>query len=510
MTLPDLRALLASGGDDRLALDVGSGLNLYGYDAAPRPRDIAMGSSTASAISAHAFDAVQSYHERLTADIRARGAAAVYAAEIDIIRDRIRSALGWHGPAPAVDILTAPSGTDIHLLAASLLAPEDRPLVTITLAGSETGSAIGTACSGRHFASHSPGGTEVARGDPLDRAYANITLAVRDAAGSLRDESEIEAQLDTEIAAAIAAGRDCLLVVADVSKTGLIAPGLETVFRLRTRHGARLHVLIDACQLRISPAVLRAYLDLGLSVAITGSKFLGGPIFSGALLIPKPVAVPLRARRLPDAMADYLSSADFPVGWAARSDLPQRANIGVLLRWHAALLEWERLLAVPASTVARVTRTFAHAVDYRLRRDPAFEVIATRPLDRRFLQLAPQALQAHDTLPTVFPFLLSRRNAAGRRIGLLNADETRAVYERLARGAGATQVVRLGQPVSLGVRHGVKVSALRLCLSARQIVAAASGVASLEALLAEAMTALNITALNAIDVTAASTARAAA
>ncbi len=510
MSHADLCELLASGGDDRLSLDVRSGLNIYGYDAVPRPLDIAMGSSTAFANSAQAFEAVQRYHARLAEAIRAKGAAAGDRVEIEHVRGRIRAALGWRGQVPEVDILTSPSGTDVHLLAASLVAPEGRSLLTITLEGSETGSAVGTACAGRHFMRRLPSGVEVSQDAVLGRAHANLTLAVRDAAGGLRDEAEIEQQLETEIARALAQGSDCLLVVADVSKTGLIAPGLETVFRLRARHGARLNVMIDGCQLRISPATVRAYLAHGFPVAITGSKFLGGPLFSGALLIPRATAGRFRTRALPGAIGDYFSSADFPEGWTMREILPDRANIGVLLRWHAALLEWEQLLAIPPDEVERVTRAFVLAVEHRLRRDPAFELIATRALDRRPLRLAPEDLQAYDTLPTVFPFLLAKRDSAGRRIGLLDSSEAREVYRRLAGGGGTARAVRLGQPVSLGTRLGTKVSALRLCLSARQIVEAATGRAGLEALLADALLALNSVALSAIDIATSPAARAAA
>ena len=64
---------LVSGGDERLDCDVVSGLNMYGYGPAPRPSDLAFGSSTASTISAAAFAEVESYYvtsnPRLSAEI---------------------------------------------------------------------------------------------------------------------------------------------------------------------------------------------------------------------------------------------------------------------------------------------------------------------------------------------------------------------------------------------------------------------------------------------------------
>ncbi|MGL1636527.1 hypothetical protein ACSTI0_00550, partial [Vibrio parahaemolyticus] len=74
--------------------------------------------------------------------------------------------------------------------------------------------------------------------------------------------------------------------------------------------------------------------------------------------------------------------AELPSGWRARQALPDRANFGLLLRWHAALHEWQALLAIPSSEIERTVRTFGKAVEDRLRHDGAFIPLATRSLDR--------------------------------------------------------------------------------------------------------------------------------
>jgi hypothetical protein len=94
---------------------------------------------------------------------------------------------------------------------------------------------------------------------------------------------------------ALAQGRRVLLVLADVSKTGLIAPSLACVTALQRRWPDALDILVDACQFRLAPATLRAYLIHNFMIALTGSKFLTGPTFSGALLIP---AAPARLAAL--------------------------------------------------------------------------------------------------------------------------------------------------------------------------------------------------------------------
>ncbi|WP_206244021.1 hypothetical protein [Novosphingobium terrae] len=487
MSRLDPDALLASGGDERLALDPASGLNIYGYGVVPRPGDLAMGSSTASTISAQAREALAASHAPLMEQVRRDGEEVTYRTEVTRLSGRLHALLGVDGAN--ADVLFSPSGTDLHLLATTLLAGATRSLLTITLEGSETGSGVVTAAGGRHFMSQAPDGSRVAKGMPLEEVHQSLSLPVRDDTGALIPSIEIERQLDLTIGAAIRAGRDCLLVTADVTKTGLIAPDLDTVFRLKARYGDRLWIMVDACQLRISPATIRAYLARGMMVAITGSKFMGGPIFSGALLCPPPVARPLSAAMVPAALGAYFGQDDVPEGWAMRRHLPRRANLGLLLRWQAALFEWEQLQALGGDDVAQTIQSFATAVTRRLTGDAAFEPIATRPLDRGALQVS----QPHkiDTTPTIFPFLLARLDGAGRRAGWLDRDETRLVYDHLASGKVASRSIRLGQPVACGARGGVPVSALRLCLSARLIVDCCGKADGMERLAEDAMLALD-------------------
>ena len=99
-----------------------------------------------------------------------------------------------------------------------------------------------------------------------------VSLAARAPDGRLRPAGDVEAELNALARAAVGAGRKILLTVADLSKTGLISPGLDAVLALRQRYSESVEVLIDACQFRLSPQTLQAYLGLGFLVAVTGSK----------------------------------------------------------------------------------------------------------------------------------------------------------------------------------------------------------------------------------------------
>ena len=485
---------LVSGGDERLDCDIVTGLNMYGYGPAPRPSDLAFGSSTASTISAAAFAEVESYYADLVREMENGSAATIYEREIGRVRQDLLRLLGLNQVAgqPHVDVILATSGTDIHLFAASLLAREDdRALMTITLMGSETGSGVMTASAGRHFMARVSSDRAVAKGEELrpGDATRNATIAVRTKDGSLRADSEVEEELRGLIELGRAAGLRCLLVVTDVSKTSLLAPSLESVLRLKARFGDVLDIMIDGCQFRLSAATIRAYLAHGFMVALTGSKFLAGPIFSGALLCPPQMSERFKHRPLPAALADYCGRAEWPQGWAAREILPERANFGLLLRWKAALFELQSFIVLPEEQLTVVLSAFAEAVTARLANDPAFALLDSRAIDRRCLWSVP-SVRRWDEIPSIFSFYLRDAGNAG----VLNAVETAAVYKELVIEEDGFAAVRIGQPVGCAVFGEMPASALRICLSAPLVVQAAKSADALADVIDQAMLALDRTA----------------
>ena len=116
--------------------------------------------------------------------------------------------------------------------------------------------------------------------------YAPAGGRLRYADGSVHDAAAVDAEFAAHAQRIVHGGGHCLLVLTDVSTTGLLAPSPACALRLRATFGYRLHVLVDACQFRIAPATLCGNLMHGFMVAITGSKFVTGPAFCDALLLP--------------------------------------------------------------------------------------------------------------------------------------------------------------------------------------------------------------------------------
>jgi hypothetical protein len=138
------------------------------------------------------------------------------------------------------------------------------------------------------------------------------TLAIRDGeSGAPIDPAVLTETISVRIEQARKKGLDVVLHVLEGSKTGLVAPGIDGVRTLLARFPDGLKVIADFCQMRPFGDA-RPYLDLGAAVVATGSKFMGGPAFSGAVILP--------------------------VGWPVQA-VSEALTPGTVLRWEAALAE---------------------------------------------------------------------------------------------------------------------------------------------------------------------------
>lgn len=460
--IPATVDLLVDGGDSRLALDPGRHTNKYGCGPRPDPALMAFGSSTASVISERGFAAADRLRRRLVKAAVAEPTHVTYTRELGRLRRDLLRLCGLSGHS-GVEAVFAASGTDLHLIAAQLVAGGRERVCTIAVEATETGSGVPMALAGRHFSASTALGrsvtddTAVTGAEPVEV----VPVAGRTAHGALRPAADVAADAIRQAMTASNRGRRVLLILADVSKTGILSPGLDGVLELKRRLGERLDVLVDGCQFRLAPATLRAYLAHGFMVALTGSKFLTGPAFSGALLVPPHLAQRFCDRALPVGLAAYCARAEWPAGWAAADGLPDHANYGLLLRWQAALVELEAFAALSDTAVTGFVAAFGREIADRFAADPYLEAVPAPVLDRGALSAA----ASWDRLPTIFPFLLRRSGG-----GYLARPETERVYKALA-----AERCQVGQPVACGMRDGTAVSALRLCLSARLIVEAVAG-----------------------------------
>ncbi len=435
-SLPNLIDLLTTGGDWRITLAPDTGVNAYGYAATPNPSAYAFGSSTCSQISARGFEQSLQRLQHLQERLNANDFISVYDDELEQLRQRLHRLLTL---PQHTDIVFSPSGTDAHGLLARLLAYRvAKPLTIIMMDSHETGRGVASALID-------------SQNDALKPILHSVRL--RQADSQLRLYHEIDTETEALIVHALNHQHHVLLIMIDQSKTGLIAPSLASVLALKQRYGDALTVLVDACQFRLAPDTLSLYLKQDFIVAVTGSKFLTGPAFSGALLIPETCAQWLKSKALPNTIARLSNGAEWPNTWPGREQLGLNTNFGLLLRWHAALDELELLLNFSDTQISGFIQRFQHTLIETVSQYPALEWVTTPEPNRQALT----TFKHWDSLATIWTLRLPRYNEA----------QVLAFYQTLQQ-----RHYQLGQPVVIGTQDSTRVTGLRLSLSARLIVEA--------------------------------------
>lgn len=467
-----LDTLLVSGGDPRLALDAGDRVNAYGCAASPEPEIWSFASSTASTISQAAYDRAALAREELMHRCLFDEVEVAFDARCEDMREELRTHLQL---SPRVDIVFSPSGTDSQLHALFLAgAALGAPPVTIVVGADQTGSGTVHTARGHHFSAMTASGVAV-RKDAAVAGLASDSIAVPllDAASGIAMRSDADAAVMRAVETSLAQGGCVLLQIMDSSKLGWRAPSAACRDEIARRWPRKVQVVVDACQARLGRRRLRFYLDRGYMVLMTGSKFFGGPAFSGALLVPKGLSRSLdRIGGIAPGIFDYASRCDWPTAWTAlRSRFERRPNFGQWLRWEAALAEIGRYHAVPGAFRSKALAELAAGIDSMIALSPSLRRVPaatgkTGADDEEFAQV------------TIFPFALQRD---GKPVSIA---ETSAVQRALARdmnaeisGSAADRQVAaqrclIGQPVRLERQGEAPQAVLRLCIGARLVTEA--------------------------------------
>lgn len=361
----DLVTSMTEGGDDRITLASAEGVNEYFTSSRPDPQTIARASSTSSNVSQTGFSAAKDFFIRLQVAEREGTLAATFEREMESIRRRIKLYWGSQSLTQTFVIVT-PSGSDAEMLpsVAALVRHQnwlpnvqcDAPLVTnIIMASGEVGSSCATAAALRHFRAFSPLGQGVVSGHCIPGVAPSsvdvVGVKVRDRMGALIPCEQIEAEVAELLQIAICQqGRLAVLHAVHSCKTGLSAPRACFLKAMKELYRDSIVVVVDAAQLRMDASATGAWIDSGYWVLITGSKFIGGASFSGALLVPQGDAEMLGATNaslFPTGLGQYFSCSNCDAIFGTlQQSLPNWYNFGLALRWETALAEGEWLHSV--------------------------------------------------------------------------------------------------------------------------------------------------------------------
>jgi hypothetical protein len=476
-----LDQLLSSGGDERLALVGPTGLNNYGCKSSPRPEAISFSSCTASSISQRAYAHAGEAQLQLAAAGAIDGFAQSFDARVEQLRRALRAELGLeHSGA---EIVFSPSGTDSQLQALLLTGLSlGTPLTCIVVGSDQTGSGTAYTSGARHFASRTARGNSVAKGSHIAtkaEGYASVEIPFASEDGSFHTAGEMDALVTAAVAAEIAKGRKVLLQAMHASKFGWRAPSDACLADIAAAWQGAVQIVVDACQMRLSPARIADYLARDYLVLFTGSKFFGGPPLSGGLLVPKAASQRFAAAsKVPDGLAQYCDRSDLPAAWQGlRSELSPIPNFGQWLRWEAALCEIRAYHTLPVAYRDAVISGLAHSVPMALRSSHWLQPLAVPPGFSRH-----DELEDEFAAPTIFPFLVRDED------GMLGVEDVRQIHRALNRDlrgelkfaafpdeySCAEQLCHIGQPVAVSLPDGRATAALRIAVGSRTLFDASS------------------------------------
>ena len=165
-----------------------------------------------------------------------------------------------------------------------------------------------------------------------------------------------------------------LVHLLDHSLSGLCGLSRASAEAIARDHEAL--TLVDASMMRAPPERLRRDLAAGRMVLISGSTFLGGHGASAALLVPASLTARLR-HAAPEAYLHGAALYDMAPEWRRLlcCEGAPVLNLGLGLRWSAALAEFDRYMRMPEALREAILALFVRKVRARLSRCDVIEAI---------------------------------------------------------------------------------------------------------------------------------------
>lgn len=345
----DFEAMLTSGGDDRSLIQPAIGTNKY--HATPVPMgagSIVRSSCTCNNPTEAGYAASQRLYETEFKDKSQVEIKTNLARIFSSQRERLAKALGL--PA-GTQVILVPSGSDAEYFPVAIqraLHQEKKKLLNIITQFHEIGAGSSVAAGGNYFSTHAPLVGKLP--DPtaplpgFDSGISEISIRARETDGTVIDSV-------AESKAIAGQHADSLVISHGVfgGKTGLRDAQMPASSGDFTSMG-----VVDACQGRFSQAELEGWLANGSVVLFTGSKFYQAPPFCGAVLIPKNLCDKLSTTSAPSndiltGLSAFVTDLELPEcleSWKSGLATEDKSNIGLALRWEAALQGMEALSKV--------------------------------------------------------------------------------------------------------------------------------------------------------------------
>ena len=357
--------LLTTGGDERLRVHwEESDLNRLRVSPRPKTEMVIRSGSTACPPTDEGFERADMLRQGLLESALKGNLPNAFSREMENVRKKIIHLLHLDRMDSPPVVITTSSGTDAEMVIVQLalaLASEATnggdstkygfpDITNIFVSVDDLDQNKLKAGSLRHIGSLTPSGRivsrEVLEGAPDGKLNLKIYPDYESQNNCLKDLDTLENGLEQLIHKIIIdEGQLAILHLVVSSATGLSFPEPEFLVRLKQQYGKKLIAVADAVQMRCDERHLAAFVESGCCVLLTGSKFMGGPPFCGAVLLPVDEAASIND--LVKGIGDYISTDDVDFRLPEiRKNLPGFKNYGLLLRWNAALEDMERYYAL--------------------------------------------------------------------------------------------------------------------------------------------------------------------
>ena len=473
--LQSTESLLIQNADTRLVLNPDTGLNRYGCSPKPRKQIYSFSTSTGTSVSKSAFKEIELWHQKLFHACVKDDSNVPIESFIRELEQSILDVLSLD--QDKVEIFLSSSGTDAQLQVSSVVSSlKQGKWISVVVGSEQTGS--GTPYSTRecHFDEKTSLDISVNKGQNIEGSD-NIEffgIEFTDKNGCLKSLDQVDQEIQHQVEDLISQGYNILLHVMDQSKYGCTAPSDSILDLLREKYNERLYVIIDACQLRLDSIDLMNYINHGDIVLITGSKFFGGPAFSGATLYPKDFQNNLLKKNntLPVGLVDYMSEFELKSWKRLLPKYKSYIPIGMYLRWYGALFEMKRYYDIPKEERIHALGVFGKGI-YDLISNNKNLHLVIKAEDKWWNRQTYKGDELSGNR-TIFPFFVYNSNGK-----FLSQDQVKKLYELLNTDISdypglqdsdkelASIYCHIGQPVKI---DQLKTSVLRISIGARNII----------------------------------------
>tara|TARA_R110001592_G_scaffold363221_3_gene681782 strand:+ start:175546 stop:176928 length:1383 start_codon:yes stop_codon:yes gene_type:complete len=443
----NLEQLLTSGGDERIDLQK-NGFNKYNLNPVKYEGILTRGSCTGSPLN-------QESHQHLIAFSK-EYQAEKHDEYCEEVRNNLKELI--QEGDDNFDVFLSPSGSDLcylPLLFAKLLHP-NKDVTNYVTCPEELGTGSVLTLAGKIFSERSQFDEKLVKGSPIsDDIHVNHHFfSARNGEGELEQyKGELIEQMNAEDGKSTVIGN---LVIG--SKSG-IADNINIISKVKKAS----FWVADICQLRTPTKLINKLIDQNCMILITGSKFYQAPPFCGALLVPKTITKELQNadENILTPFKKFFSYSDIPstLPWL-KNHFKKHNNLGLLLRWKAALYEMNQLNKIDPTDVINTVETWNKSVLDELAKYPDL------------FELMPQASTSN---PSIIPFRLKRRDG-----NYISDEQLKDFYDYiiakdLSGFEGPYKKVALGQPVKYS-----GISFIRMALGSYNIRQILSGKHSLK------------------------------